>query len=131
MQREYGNLTLMICAQYFQVNYSFSDRWIRLCINFHPNAEKFFETLSQDGKIAVASSITVFVVISILFFIIGFLSRSFCCKERKTAGMPSPTEQPQIPYYDDVVLKQREEQALELKENLAYAQPVLSQTNNN
>ena len=83
--------------------------------------------MNQDGKIAVASSITVFVVISISFFIVGFLSGRFCCKERKTAGMASPTEWPQIPYYDDVVLKQQEEQALELKENIAYVQPVLSQ----
>ena len=83
--------------------------------------------MSRDAKIAVASSVAVFVMTSILFFIIGFLSGCLFCKERKTAGMTSPTEQPQIPYYDDVVLKQGEEQALELKENIAYAQPVLSQ----
>ena len=44
------------------------------------------EALSQDGKIAVASSITVFVVTSVLFFIVGFLSGHFCQRESgKTA----------------------------------------------
>ena len=73
----------------------------------------------HEGKIAVAISVTVFVLTSILFFIIGFLSRHFCRKERKMAGTASPIEQPQIPYYDDVVLKQQEEQELELKDNVA------------
>ena len=40
------------------------------------------------------------------------------------AGTASPIEQPQIPYYDDVVLKQHVEQELELKDNVAYARPV-------
>ena len=78
----------------------------------------------------MASSITVFAVTSILFFIIGFLSRHFCRKERRMARTASSIEQPQIPYYDDVVLKQQEEQELELKDNVAYARPVLSQINN-
>ena len=73
----------------------------------------------------MASSVTVFVITSILFFIIGFLSRYFCRKVRKMAGTTSPTEQPQIPYYDDVILRQQEEQELELKENIAYVRPVL------
>ena len=89
------------------------------------NAGRSFEPLCQEEKIAVASSVTVFAVISILFFIIGFLSRYFCHKERKTAGTASPIEQPQIPYYDDVVLRQHVEQELELKDNVAYARPVL------
>ena len=89
------------------------------------NAGRSFEPLSQEGKITVASSVTVFAITSILFFFIGFLSRHFCCKERKTAGTASRIEQPQIPYYDDVVLKQQEEQELELKDNVAYARPVL------
>ena len=67
----------------------------------------------------MVSSVTVFVLTSTLFFIIGFLSRYCCRKEKKTAGIASPTEQPQIPYYDDVVLKQQEEQELELKDNVA------------
>ena len=83
-------------------------------------------SLSQEGKIAVASSITVFAVTSILFFIIGFLSGCLCHKERKMAGTASPIEQPQIPYYDDVVLRQHMyiEQDLELKNNVAYVRPV-------
>ena len=76
------------------------------------------ETLSQDGKIAVASSVTVFVVTSLLFFIIGFLSGHFCRKKRTTAD--HKVAKKQIPYYDDVVLKQPD-QELELKENVAYS----------
>ena len=66
----------------------------------------------------MASSITIFIVASTLFFIIGFLCGHFCRKERKTAEtvLPPAAEQTQIPYYDDVVLKQE----LELKANVAY-----------
>ena len=85
------------------------------------NAERSFEPLSRDAKIAVASSIIVFVVTSILFFTIGFLTGCFCHNKRKKAENISPTEQIQTPYYDDVVLQQCEKQELELKENVAYA----------
>ena len=78
-----------------------------------------FEALSQDGKIAVASSLTVFFVTSILFFIVGFLCGHFFRKERKAVETLSPSEQTHTPYYDDIVLQQHEE-ALELKENVAY-----------
>ena len=81
--------------------------------------------LSQDGKIAVASSVTVFIVASILFFIVGFLCGHFCQKSRKPASVAASESVPpgvgtggqtQIPYYDDVVLKQE----VELTENIAY-----------
>ena len=84
------------------------------------NAGRSFEPLRQQEKIAVASSVIVFAVTSILFFIIGFLSRHFCLKQRKTAGTASPIEQPQIPYYDDVVLRRHVEQELELKDNVQW-----------
>ena len=67
----------------------------------------------------MASSITIFVVASILFFIVGFLFGHFCRKERKTTETVPCEKTHSIPYYDDVVLKQREEE-LELKENVAY-----------
>jgi hypothetical protein len=98
--------------------------------------------LSRDGKIAVASSVTVFTVASISFFIVGFLCGHFCQKKRKSsaaAGEAVPpagsggsqaaaseasavtgsggSGQTQTPYYDDVVLQQEE---VELKENVAY-----------
>jgi hypothetical protein len=99
--------------------------------------------LSQDGEIAVASSVTVFTVASISFFIVGFLCGHFCQKKRKSntaageaappagsggaaaseavtpAGSEGSGGQTQTPYYDDVVLQQREPD-LELKENVAY-----------
>ena len=77
-----------------------------------------FSGLTDDVKIAVASSIT-FIVGSVLFFIIGFLCGHFCRWEKKyTAGSVIESEKIHVPYYDDVVLKQ--EQELELKENVAY-----------
>ena len=76
--------------------------------------------LNQDRKIAVASSVTVFAVASILFFIVGFLSGNIYQKKRKATAETSPG-QTQIPYYDDVVLQQHDEQKLEMKENVAYA----------
>ena len=77
--------------------------------------------LSQEGKIAVASSVTVFIVASILFFIVGFLSGNIYQMRRKaTAETVPPSGQTQIPYYDDVMLQQHDEQELELKENVAY-----------
>ena len=68
---------------------------------------------------------TVFIVASISFFIVGFLCGHFCQQKRKlataAAGETAPPSvatggQTQIPYYDDVVLKQE----VELKENVAY-----------
>ena len=65
---------------------------------------------------------------SVLSFSIGFLCGDVCQKKRKpstsTAAadletVPPSGGQTQIPYYDDVVLQQRE-QGLELKENVAY-----------
>ena len=62
---------------------------------------------------------------SISFFIIGFLRGYFCQKKRKLVNVAagetiSPSVatggQTQIPYYDDVLLKQE----VELKENVAY-----------
>ena len=68
----------------------------------------------------MASSVTAFVMASILFFTVGFLHGHFCQKKRKPAETVPPSGgQTQIPYYDDVVL-QPCEQELELKENVAY-----------
>ena len=89
--------------------------------------------MSRDGKIAVASSVTVFAVASILFFIVGFLCGHFCQKRRKSSTTASAGET--VPpggsggqtqtlelYYDDVVLRRPDQlPELELKENVAYA----------
>ena len=90
-------------------------------MHFCYNAGRSFEPLSRDAKIAVASSIIVFVVTSILFFTVGFLTGCFCHNKKKKEEKISPPEQMQTPYYDDVVLQQHEEQGLELRENVAYA----------
>ena len=69
----------------------------------------------------MASSVIVFVVASILFFTAGFLCGHFCKNKGKqsaagggTAHVPPAGGRMQIPYYDDVVLKQE----VELKENV-------------
>ena len=77
-------------------------------------------TSNQEGQIAIASSVTVFIVASFVFFIIGFLCRHFCWKERKMANHEVITSEV-TPDYDDV----QHEHELELKENVAYA-PVRS-----
>ena len=85
------------------------------------STQRSFEVLCQEGKITVASSMTVFAVSAILF-VIGFLCGHFCQKIRKkrksAETVPPAGGQTQIPYYDDVVLQQE----LELKEkyNVAY-----------
>ena len=71
------------------------------------------------------SSVTVFIIASISFFIVGFLCGHFCQKKRKLAKTAAGETvspgvatggQTQIPYNDDVVLKHE----VELKENVAY-----------
>ena len=78
---------------------------------------------------AVSSTVIIFLVISILMFIGGFMSglcveRKFLSKE-KTAERPHP-----VPFYDDVQIfraesdiANQEEQNLELKKNVAYRLP--------
>jgi hypothetical protein len=101
------------------------------------------EGLSREGEIAVASSVTVFTVTSILFFIVGFLCGHFCQKKRISSTAAGEAVPPagsggaaaseavtpaesggltQTPCYDDVVLQQPmpNEQELQLKENVAY-----------
>ena len=82
-------------------------------------------SLSQDAKIAVASSVTVFVVLSILFFIIGFLCGRFGRKEKKKTDIASQPDseytQPQITYYDNI-----DQFDIKPKINVAYGQVSLT-----
>ena len=81
-----------------------------------------FGGLTGDGRIAVASLATAFVVGSVLLFITGFLC-GHCCRKEKKDMAPADSQCEKTthgtPYYDDVVLNQQQE--LELKENVAYA----------
>ena len=96
--------------------------YIFVCNHKHIQRERRFSGLTDDGKIAVASSVTAFVVGSFLFFSAGFLCGHYCQKEKK-AMVPAASQCEKTthgtPYYDDVVLNQQQE--LELKENVAYA----------
>ena len=65
----------------------------------------------------MTSSVTIFTIVSILFFTVGFIM--WTLERNRTETLPLPGQM-QIPYYDDVVLQQLDEQELELKENVAY-----------
>ena len=67
----------------------------------------------------MTSSVTVFVLTSIVFFTVGFLCGHFCQNKRKTAGNVSHKKTQRTPYYNDVVLQQHQ-QELDLKENVVY-----------
>ena len=76
---------------------------------------------SQCGLI-VAVAVSVFVVSSVLFFIVGFLCRHFayvCGKREPLSETVSPPEEKPTPLYDDVI-PQQQEQELELNTNVAY-----------
>ena len=68
----------------------------------------------------MASSVTVFIVTAILFFVTGFLSRHLCQKRRKTDDDHQVVKK-EIPIYDDIIVLKEQGQELELKENVAYA----------
>ena len=72
------------------------------------------EGLSRDGKIAVASSVTVFTMASILFFTVGFLCGNIFQKKRKI------TPDQAISSLYDTVQPKLCERDLELKANVAY-----------
>ena len=74
--------------------------------------------MSQGGKIAVASSISVFIVTSILFSIFGYLCGLYRQK-KKILKQKSPSLANSIIYED--ILPKENEPTLELKSNIAYA----------
>ena len=84
---------------------------MRIIIYLIKVADPPCEGLSQDGKITAASSVTVFVVASVLFFTVGFLCGHF--RQKMKANNQT------IPLYDTVHPKQYE-QELQMKENVAY-----------
>ena len=71
--------------------------------------------LSGDLKIAISTSVTAFVVGSILFFITGFLCRHLCQKGKTE----TVREVQDLTYHGNVVI-QKQEQELALNENVAY-----------
>ena len=75
---------------------------------------------SPDVKITIGSSVTVFVLSTVLFFIIGFVSGHFCHKQRKSVQLvtsPPPHVHPTIPLYDEVLPKDSE---VQMETNSAY-----------
>jgi membrane protein DedA with SNARE-associated domain len=74
--------------------------------------------LSHDGKIAIASSISIAVSASILFSTLGYLCGLYRQK-KQLLKQKSPNKL--TPVYEDVLPKEENEQKLELKSNIAYA----------
>ena len=75
--------------------------------------------LGQDGIIAIASSVTTFIITSIVFFTFGYLCRHYRQKQEQTHPPPAKRPTPG-PVYEDVLPTKNTEQYLELKENIAY-----------
>ena len=78
--------------------------------------------MSQNGIIAATSSVLVFVISSIMFFMIGY----FCGYRHKVQerNLSSPeTRNPAAIVYEDV-LPQHNTKNFDLKPNVAYAQSI-------
>jgi hypothetical protein len=80
--------------------------------------------LSHDGKIAIALSISVAVSASILFSTFGYLCGLHRHKKQLLKQKSPPTPNKPTPVYEDILPKKENEQKLELKSNIAYAQAV-------
>ena len=74
-------------------------------------------SISNNGKIAVASSVSTFVIASIVFFSTGYFCRHY--RQKSKPALPIPVMN-RTPVYENVVPEQDTEQDLELKENVAY-----------
>ena len=74
--------------------------------------------MSQDVKIAVGTSITVSIVCSLLFFIVGFMCAHFSHKQKQPIETVPPLEGIPGPLYEDIQPKRNEE--VELKTNVSY-----------
>ena len=92
---------------------------IILCTIQLLNCDLIGSSLSQDGIIAIASSISVFIITSILFSVFGYFCGVYRQKQQQDssslANKPTP-----VPTYEDVLPKDFE-QKLELQSNIAYA----------
>ena len=73
--------------------------------------------LSEDGKIAVASSVITLIISSVVFFTFGYICRHY--RQKQTQALPIPVMN-RTPVYENVIPEQNTEQDLELKENIAY-----------
>ena len=76
--------------------------------------------LSQDGIIAMSSSLAaVFILTSIVLFA-GCLCRQFCCKKKRLIETlpPAITYRKQLPHYDDVQFPPKRE--VSMKPNESY-----------
>ena len=77
--------------------------------------------MSEDGKVAVASSLITLIISSIMFFASGYFCHHCRQKPQQTSisTLPVPVKSA-TPLYENVLLEQDPGQDLELKENVAY-----------
>ena len=73
--------------------------------------------LREHGKIAVALSVSTFIVTSIVFFSFGYLCRHYHQKQTQSPPVPLTNR---TPVYENVLPEQILEKDLELNENIAY-----------
>ena len=78
--------------------------------------------LSEEEIIAVASSLIVFIISSVVFFIFGYSCHH--CRQTQKQTLPISVMN-RTPVYENVIPEQNLEQDLELKENIAYG-PIAS-----
>ena len=80
--------------------------------------------LSEDGKIAVASSLITFAITSIVFFFLGYFCHHY--RQNQKQILPTPMDIT-TPVYENVLPTQDPERDMELKENIAYG-PLIATT---
>ena len=101
-------------------------------IFFQINIGIISPTITMIVIIAVVSSVTVFILSSILFFIIGFVSGRFSKREKSSSNVhtsedrtiPTPSPQQSV-VYEDIIAPRQHDKDLEMKENVAYG-PIKS-----
>ena len=93
---------------------------MQICAITCADLEGSFKGLSQEAKIAIASSVTVYVMTAVLFFFTGYLCGRYHQKHKHSTENTVPIEEDSQlnPVYDDVQPKHHEQ--LEMKTNVAY-----------
>ena len=105
---------------------------------YNLNAASLSTSLSHNAVVvAVASSVTVFILSSVLFFIVGYVCGYFGQKHKQSTASKEtsdeivcPQQSQPTPVYEDVLPKSMQDQKrefhdFELKKNVAYG-PALS-----
>lgn len=99
-----------------------------LALHMHPlsNVGQTLSPLKCDAVIAVSSSVATLLVSSTLFFVIGYVCRCLCHKQKIPSSDLANQTVDTLPnvIYEDIIPKsdvhQNKKHDVELKENMAY-----------